>query len=186
MSKLISKAAYARHRGVGKSAVSNWIARDQIVLKDGKVDVAASDAKLGAMVDPASGRDPVPRPATNKTSSAKAKSTAGVADSAQAQLAEERLGEIRERRIGQAMKNAQAAGELVELGEYQSRLARFISGFCDRLSSELRGKSEALAKLTDKREVRAMLDEAIHTARTDFAARIESEVSEGVSEARDE
>ena len=31
-----------------------------------------------------------------------------------------------------------------------------------------------------------MLDEAIHTARTDFAARIESEVSEGVSEARDE
>ena len=84
------------------------------------------------------------------------------------------------------MKNAQAAGELVELGEYQSRLARFISGFCDRLSSELRGKSEALAKLTDKREVRAMLDEAIHTARTDFAARIESEVSEGVSEARDE
>ncbi len=175
MSKLISKAAYARHRGVGKSAVSNWIARDQIVLKDGKVDVAASDAKLGAMVDPASGRDPVPRPATNKTSSAKAKSTAGVADSAQAQLAEERLGEIRERRIGQAMKNAQAAGELVEIGEYESRLATLISGFCERLQAELRAQAEALAMEQDKRRIRTLLDDTIHQVRTDFAARIETE-----------
>lgn len=174
---LMTKAAYARYRGVGKSAVTNWITREQIVLEGTKVDVAKSDAKLGSVVDPGRGRDPSPKPAVVKTASC-GKTTAHptVADSAQAQLAEERLGEVRERRIGQAMKNAQTAGELVERSEYESRLATYISGFCDRMTSELRGKAEALAKLTENREVRAMLDEAIHTVRTDFAARIEAEV----------
>ena len=51
--ELMTKAAYARHRGVGKSAVSNYIKRGQIVLVGTKVDVAKSDAKLDAEVDPA-------------------------------------------------------------------------------------------------------------------------------------
>lgn len=179
MSELLSKAAYARHRGVGRSAVSNWVKRGQIVLKGSKVDVAASDAKLGAMVDPVRGRDakgakPPDKSGSTPTQSEPAASST-VADSAQAQLAEERLGEIRERRIGQAMKNARDAGELVNVGEYESLLATLITGFCERMSAELRSKVEALAQETDKRAIRALLEDTVHTVRTDFAARIELE-----------
>ena len=52
MTELMSKAQFARHRGVGRSAVSNWITRGQLVIVDGKVDVAASEALLDASVDP--------------------------------------------------------------------------------------------------------------------------------------
>ena len=179
MAELMSKAAYARHRGVGKSAVSNWVKRGQIVLVGTKVDVAASDAKLGMLVDPGRGRDAtggeplIDRDAAGDQNTVKSST---VADSAQAQLAEERLGEIRERRIGQAMKNAQTAGELVDVAEYESRLATLVSGFCERMQSELRSKAEALALENDKRAIRALLDDTIHQVRSDFAARIELEV----------
>ena len=202
MPELLTKAAYARHRGVGKSAVSNWINRDQIVLVDGKVDVAASDARLGAMVDAASGRDPAPANAAKKSGGAAAerqrpeqgaRATArasnaksgsdSVANSDAAQLAQERLAEIRERRIGHSLKNAEIAGTLVPIAAFEARLQTMISGFCERMQSELRAGSEALALETDKRKVRGMLDDMIHKVRSDFADAIEAGVEEEDDEA---
>lgn len=192
--ELITKAAYARHRGVGKSAVSNWVTRSQIVLVDGKVDVAASDAKLDATVDQASGRPKTgksaapkrapPKPATPK--STPQATNASVADDTQKSLTEERLGEIRERRIGNALKNAEAARLLVPIDAFEARLQTLISGFCDRMQSELRGRSEKLALETDKRAIRTALDDIVHHVRDDFAARIASELANNSGEKDDE
>ena len=183
---LISKAAYARHRGVGKSAVSNWIKRGQIVLVGDKVDQAASDTRLAALVDPAGGRDAggaqlakappsrskAPRSKAEKAAAGPEPGSVSVADETAASLAEERLGEIRERRFGQALKNAQMAGELVPVEAFEARLQTLIGGFCERLQSELRAQSEALAKETERRTVRGMLDDIVSGVRSDFAERI--------------
>ena len=102
---LMGKAAYARYRDVGKSAVSNWIKRGQIVLVDGKVDVGASDALLGSIVDPGLGRDakgagptfaaekPERKPSSGRVAKADTPgaSNATAANSAAQQLAEELL-----------------------------------------------------------------------------------------------
>lgn len=42
---LLSKSAYARHRGVSRQTVYGWIARREIVISGDKVDVDASQAK---------------------------------------------------------------------------------------------------------------------------------------------
>lgn len=208
---LMTKAAYARHRGVGKSAVSNWVTRNQIVIVNGKVDVANSDAKLDATVDQATGRPKTgkqaaqkqvkpkqatsqrraPRAATSakrtpKASPLKPDANASVADDTQRSLTEERLGEIRERRIGNALKNAEAAGTLVPIDAIEARLQTLISGFCDRMQSELRARSEKLALETDKRAIRAALDDTVHHVRADFASRIESESDSNSGEEDDE
>lgn len=51
--QVLSRAAYARHRGIDPSLITRWAKRGRLVLTDdGKVDVAASDAKLEATRDP--------------------------------------------------------------------------------------------------------------------------------------
>jgi len=182
--ELISKAAYARHRGVGKSAVSNWVKGDKIVIVDGKVDVAASDRKLDALVDQASGRDPAPKNASKRVGkpntgragkpaeNAPAEARGSVANDSVAELQQERLEEIRERRFGSALKNAAIAGDLVPLSAYEAKLQAVIAGFCERMQSELRAQAEPLANESDKRKVRGLLDETIHRVRSDFAERL--------------
>jgi DNA transposition AAA+ family ATPase len=51
-----SQAEYARRHGVSKQAVSKWIARGWVVLVDGKVDIAKSDAALAKFRDKSDGR----------------------------------------------------------------------------------------------------------------------------------
>lgn len=57
-----TKAAYARHRGVGKSAVSNWLREGKLVapavLPDGRVDFALADQMLAEALNPATSRKP--------------------------------------------------------------------------------------------------------------------------------
>src|SRR4051794_346179 len=52
----ISKAAYARHRGVRPCTLSNWIKRNKIggaaLLPDGRIVVAEADRQLASTVDP--------------------------------------------------------------------------------------------------------------------------------------
>ncbi len=169
--EFMSKAAYARHRGVGKSAVSNWVKRGQIVLKDGKVDVAASDAKLGHEVDPGRGR-----PATTKGESPAEDSATDT--EARNDLASIRARDLREKAIGNALKNAQLAGELVPRAAVEAKMKSHISGFCERMQSELRGMAERLALEGDKRTVRALLDEVVHAVRSDFAQRVTADAGE--------
>lgn len=195
--ELMTKAAYARHRGVGKSAVSNYIKRGQIVLVGTKVDVAKSDAKLDAEVDPASGRDPTPANAAKKASRARPsapdkhrdpapEASGSVANEAVNELAQERLEEIRERRHGHALKNAAIAGDLVPFAAYEAKLQAMIAGFCERMQSELRAQSEALANEGAKRKVRGLLDETIQRVRSDFADRLSAGATDPDSEEGDE
>jgi transposase len=41
----MTKAAYARHKGVSRQTVYDWIARGQLVLAGSKIDVNASMQK---------------------------------------------------------------------------------------------------------------------------------------------
>ncbi|MBB4267720.1 hypothetical protein [Roseospira visakhapatnamensis] len=43
---LVTKAEFARRHGVSKPAVQKWQAQGYLIMSDGKVDVAATDAKL--------------------------------------------------------------------------------------------------------------------------------------------
>jgi phage terminase Nu1 subunit (DNA packaging protein) len=50
--KMLTKAAYARHRGCDRSLISRWGRAGRLVMADGLVDVVATDAKLAATRDP--------------------------------------------------------------------------------------------------------------------------------------
>lgn len=43
---LMSKAAYAKHRGVSRQTVYDWIAKGDVVMSGSKIDVNASERKL--------------------------------------------------------------------------------------------------------------------------------------------
>lgn len=165
----MSKAAYARHRGVGKSAVSNWVKREQIVLtRDGQVDVPASDAKLGMQVDPVRGRPPI----AQTPEASKAQPTTG------GDLHAIRARDLNERSIGQALKNAQLAGELVPVKAYEAKLQTLVTGFRERMQSELRAMAERLALEADQRTVRSLLDDAVHAVCSDMAQRAGADSNE--------
>ncbi|WP_430635034.1 hypothetical protein [Sphingomonas hankookensis] len=59
---LLTKGEFALHRGVGKSAVSNWSKKGLLVMGECpetgaiKVDVERTDARINARVDPMRGR----------------------------------------------------------------------------------------------------------------------------------
>jgi hypothetical protein len=53
--RLMSKSAYARHRGVSPAMVTHWTKADRIAIVDGKVDAFESDAMLARTLDPARG-----------------------------------------------------------------------------------------------------------------------------------
>ncbi|MEG8021810.1 hypothetical protein [Sphingomonas aerolata] len=59
---LMTKGEFAVHRGVGKSAVSNWAKKDLLVMGECptsgaiKVDVERTEARINARVDPMRGR----------------------------------------------------------------------------------------------------------------------------------
>lgn len=56
MNSQVSKAAYARHRGVSPAAISNFIARGRLtapaLTRDGLIDLPLADQQLGVTVDP--------------------------------------------------------------------------------------------------------------------------------------
>jgi hypothetical protein len=59
MTAVLSKTAYARHRGVETSAVSKWIARGKLfggaLTADGQIAVEEADRQLAATIDPGRG-----------------------------------------------------------------------------------------------------------------------------------
>lgn len=54
---LMTKAAYARHKGVSRQTVYDRIARGELVLVDGKIDANASEQKAMDFDAPAVWRD---------------------------------------------------------------------------------------------------------------------------------
>jgi len=183
--ELMLQKDYAAYRGVGKSAVSMWKKRGQLVMRDGKVDVAASDKKLGEMVDPHQGRPTASDSLPNVGSTAENDDLVDRAEKDELSsaptsgVASERALHLREQRVNTALKNGQLAGELVPLEAMLAKMESFATRYRERISSALRGSAERLAQEDNQRSVRAVLDKIVHDVSNDFADELEREAKQG-------
>jgi len=176
--QLMTQAEYARHRGVGKSAVSNWKTAGLLVLAEDaagkvKVDVMRTDARINARVDPLRGRP------NNGASSAPVEAVPGAVDSElplapTATVSSERMELMREQRVGVALKNAQLAKELVPAIEAERRLSEAARLLRERLHAEFRGSAERQAAIKDRREMMMFNEEVIDRVFSDVADMIET------------
>lgn len=169
----MTQAQFARHRGVSKGAVSNWKAAKLLVFAEGPggkpmVDVDRSEARLNAKLDPMRGR-----PATGGTPAAAAPggeapalplgdaASALPAAAPAAGLADERIHQVREQRIGNALKNAQMAGDLVPLIEAERRVSEIGRAARERTHAWLRSMAERFAAESDVRAIMALAEEGL-------------------------
>lgn len=181
MAQLMTQAEYARHRGVRPSAVSNWKKAGHLVFgedDDGKlkVDVVRTDARLNARLDPLRGRpsgSALTDPAESDEGVAPALPLAGAKPS---ELNVERLEELRERRIGSALKNAQLARDLVPLIEAEQRVSEVGRAARERMQAWLRSVAERFAAERDARAIMTLGEEGIDRVFDELADAAESGV----------
>lgn len=171
---LMSQAEFAAHRGVGKSAVSNWKKAGLLVFAerpDGKlaVHVERTDAKLNARIDPTRGRPTsgigeaaVPSDLPLESEVAGIRNAAAV----RVEVAEEEL-------VSRRMKNAEVARQLVPLIEVERRLGHLGRMARERVEAELRGLAERIAAERDTRSVMMLMVEACDAAFSALADAIE-------------
>jgi hypothetical protein len=159
--KLMTQAAFARHRGVGRSAVSNWKKAGLLVLAedpaDGviKVDVGRSDARINGRVDPGRGRPTGASTAAEMPLEAPAPAMqAGAGAAPPENLNTVRLELIRQQTAGHVLKNAREAGELAPVAELQRRAVELGRAARDRMQAWFRGEAERFAS---EREVRTIM-----------------------------
>lgn len=167
---LMTQAEFARHRGVTKGAVSNWKAAGLLVFAENAagrtlVDVVRTEAKLNGKLDPMRGRPAsggsaagADAPALPLGEGATPAPAAAVPLDPRADFNDERLQHLREQRTGQALKNAQLAGELVPLVEAERRVAEIGRVARERIQAALRGLAERLASETETRAVMVLLE----------------------------
>lgn len=149
----MTQTEFATHRGVGKSAVSNW-KRDGLLVfvttDDGRelVDVAASDAILDDRLDPTRGRP----------------STAGIGGDLVGgevkpvnELQAVRLDFMREQTIRKRLDNDKLAGQLVARAEFEARAADWARRVRERMQGLVGRHRERLAAERDPRALAAFL-----------------------------
>lgn len=182
---LETQTQFAKRRGVGKSAVTNWKNAGLLVFAEdadgrAKVHVERSEARLNARLDPMRGR-PTGGTAAGELELEPVEDVA-MPIAAARNLAQARAELVDEDLYGRRMKNAQTAGELVALIEMERRASELGRLARERVSAELRGVAERLSATGDVRAVMAILDEATGKA---FAA-LAASVASGVIDADDE
>lgn len=175
--RLMSKSEFAVHRGVGKSAVSNWAKADLLVMAEDpddptkmKIDVARTEARLNAKIDPARGRPtkgtaqpqgdlPLTPPRTEPRGES---------------LADVRTDLIKAQTVKAQLDNARRAGDLVPLEDYARRASEFGRVARERTMSIIRTQAEWLAASKDARAIVARMEDEIERAFADLAAQIET------------
>lgn len=169
----MTQTQYARHRGVGKSAVSNWKADGLLVFVEGPggkpmVDVARTDARVNANIDPGRGR-----PSNAHLEAAQSQppppSPAALAND---ELATVRTGLIVAQTVEKTLKNARTAGELVLLADMESRAGDYGRLVRECFHAIVRDKSEQLAAERDPRAIVALLQTEVDVRLSDLARRI--------------
>ena len=173
---LMTQAEFAAHRGVGKSAVSNWKKAGLLVFAEGPdgklaVHVERTDAKLNARIDPTRGRPTTAigeAPAIGELpmESDAAQTGGRNAAAVRVEVAEEEL-------VARRMKNAEMARQLVPLSECERRLASLGRMARERVMAELRGRAERIAAARETREAMLLMDEACDAAFAALADAIE-------------
>ena len=153
MGQLLSQTDFARHRGVGKSAVSNWKKAGMIVFADdgaGRllVDVMRTEARLNARIDPTRGRPSTSSPDVVTPDLAAIGDQADGSPLAQRNLALVRAEVAEEDLIGRRLRNAESARELVPAMEAERRLAELGRMAFERVKAELRSSAERNPSLT--------------------------------------
>lgn len=181
---LMTKGAFAKRRGVGASAVSNWAGRDLLVMaedpeKPGRllIDVARTEARLNAKLDPARGR---PKAGDSQPQGDLPLAAPSEKAASGGSLADVRTDLIRQQTEKLQLENAAKAGALVPFEEYARRASEFGRVARERMLSVVRSQAEWLGACKDPRAVVAQLEDEIERAFADLAAQIASgEVSDG-------
>ena len=154
--KYLNQAEYARYRGVARKTVTEYKHRGLLVLNEnGKVDVAASDANLDAVLDEVVGGD-----RTNPAVGANA-------------YMEAKTREMRARAARQELETRRRAGELLDRKAVERAaftLARqtqeAVIAVADRLASVLAAESDAA-------KVHEMLSDELRSVMNDMARQAE-------------
>lgn len=185
--RLMSQTEFAAHRGVGKSAVSNWKREDLLIFAECpatgmlKVDVARSEARINARKDPGRGRPKkgVAAQASlplNGEGRSPEPSSASAAPAAPAgpSFADDRSALVRAQTQKLVLENAKRAGELVPLEAFEARAQEMGRVTRERINSVHRELAERLAKETDARVIVGLLTDEVDAALADLAAQIAS------------
>lgn len=170
---LMTQTEFAAHRGVGKSAVSNWKKKKLVVFAEGPggallVDVTRTEAKLNASLDPTRGRP------TNVQMSDEGAPPAALPTPAGDSLGEVRTDLLREQRVGHKIRNARDAGDLVARAEYENRAAELGRLARERMHSLVRAQAERLAAEHDPRLITAILTAEIDRTFAELADQAEA------------
>lgn len=173
---LMTQAEFAAHRGVGKSAVSNWKKAGLLVFAEGPdgklgVHVERTDAKLNARIDPTRGR---PTTAIGEPSGSSEMPLDGeVAQPGLRNAAAVRVEVAEEELVAKRMKNAEGARALVPLIEVERRLGQLGRMARERVEAELRGMAEQIAGAREGRTVMMLMASACDAAFNALADAIE-------------
>ena len=177
---LMTKGEFAAHRGVGKSAVSNYAAKDWLVMAECptsgtmKVDVDRTEARLNAKLDPTRGRPKAADALPQGDLPLEAEAPRARAEPKGDSVAEVRSDLMRTQIVGNALKNARAAGELVAVADYARRASELGRLARERMQSLTRSLSERLAVETDPRQIVAILSVEIDAAFSDLADQVDA------------
>jgi hypothetical protein len=176
-SATMTKAEYARHRGVQPSAVSNWVKAGHIVFVEDPdrptkmlVDVTRTDARLNTRVDATRGRPTTGVPKTEAVAFDPPEPMVQIGGRSAAQI---RIEQAEEQLIAARKKNAREAGELaprVELDRRATELGRVVR---ERIHAMFRAISERLAAEKEVRAVMALGAAEIDRVFADLADEVE-------------
>lgn len=129
----MTKAEFAKHRGVSKAAVSQWANAGRIVLTgDGQVDVAASEARLAGSINTRGGKRTKGQYGTAVATS-ESVSQADLLDGGT--LTDARTAQARNRAKLDALEYQRQVGRLVERDRYDAGIADGLAPALARLDS---------------------------------------------------
>lgn len=145
--QLMSQADYARHRAKSRQYISRLAKAGVLVMRGGKVDVAASDAVL----------DDRPEPVAEKVAAAPAEVAAGTTTYAQAKTAD-MVFRAKLRKLEHDVR----VGKLVEADLVKQRWASILVELKERMLAVPDKLAPEVTALTDERQVREVLKREMH------------------------
>jgi phage terminase Nu1 subunit (DNA packaging protein) len=154
-SGLMTQAEYARHRKVNRSYISRLAKRGILVMRGGKVDVAASDAVLDDRPVDVESQEPVntvnnPRPPMESVGAAQPTS-----------FAQARTAEMIFRAKLRKLEFEAKSGKLIPADEVKIKWFTLGRQIRDKLLGMPAKLAPQLAALSDAREVRELLESEI-------------------------